>query len=56
MTEQEILTFYQEMEQWYGDALANFEHHPRQFANQIRLYRYYKERREKDSSEIPMER
>ena len=45
MTEQEILDFYQELVEWYGDGLANFEHEPRRFAYQVRLYRYYKERR-----------
>lgn len=44
MTDEEILTLYNEMVDWYGDNLANFEHHPRQFAYQIRLYLYYKNR------------
>lgn len=44
MTEEEISNFYQELVEFYGDKLANFEHHPRQFANQVKLYRYYKEK------------
>ena len=52
MTDEEVLAFYAELEEWYGDKLANFEHHPRQFAQQVKLYRYYKERREKDSPKV----
>lgn len=50
MTEQEIENFYNELVQHYGDKLANFEHHPIQFANQVRMYRYYKERQNEDSN------
>ena len=42
MTEQEILDFYQKLVDFYGDSLANFEHEPRRFMMQIKLYRYYK--------------
>lgn len=42
MTEEEIIKLYQELQEYYGDKLANFEHHPRQFAYQVKLYRYYK--------------
>lgn len=42
MTDEEILKFYNELVKFFGDSLANFEHHPRQFANQVKLYRYYK--------------
>ena len=49
MSEQEILDFYKELEEHYGDSLANFEHHPRQFAHQVLLYRYYKGRLNKES-------
>lgn len=45
MTEEEVLARYAEMQEWFGDKLANFEHHPRQFACQVRLMQYYKERR-----------
>lgn len=44
MTEQEVLDFYNELKEWYGDKLANFEHYPKIFANQVKLYRYYKEK------------
>lgn len=44
MTESEVLAFYEELKQYYGDSLANFEHEPRRFAHQIKLYKYYKER------------
>ena len=52
MTEQQIIEFYNEMLEWYGDKLANFEHHPRQFAYQVRVYRYYKERSRNESSNL----
>jgi len=44
MTEEYILNFYKELEEHYGDKLANFEHYPRIFAYQVKLYKYYKER------------
>jgi hypothetical protein len=44
MTDEEAIRFYEELETWFGDKLVNFENHPIQFANQIKLYRYYKER------------
>ena len=45
MTDQEILQLYKELEEYYGDRLANFEHSPRQFQWQVTTYLYYKERR-----------
>ncbi len=50
MTDKEVEDFYNELLEHYGDKLANFEHHPRQFANQVKLYRYYKEKKNEDSS------
>lgn len=44
MSDEEIVRFYEELVEHYGDKLANFEHYPRQFAHQIKLYRYYKDR------------
>lgn len=52
MSEQEILEFYAELEKHYGERLANFEHHPRQFAHQILLYRYYKERNQNENRNL----
>ena len=43
MTDAEALAFYNELKEYYGDQLANFEHEPRRFAHQIKIYRYYKE-------------
>ena len=51
MTEEEIESFYKELEDWYGDKLASFEHYPKQFANQVKLYKYYK-RTENESSNM----
>ena len=52
MTDEEVLKFYEELEEHYGEKLVNFEHHPIQFSNQVRLYKYYKERKENESSSL----
>ncbi len=52
MTNEEVEAFYNELVEHYGDKLANFEHHPKQFANQVKLYRYYKKREEDESSTV----
>ena len=44
MTDKEALAFYEELKKYYGDQLANFEHYPKIFAYQVKLYKYYKER------------
>jgi len=33
MSDEEVLKFYEELEKHYGDTLANYEHHPIQFAH-----------------------
>lgn len=50
MTEKEVEDFYNELVEHYGEELANFEHHPKIFANQVRMYRYYKEKQNEDRS------
>jgi hypothetical protein len=50
MSEKEIEDFYNELVEFYGDSLANFEHYPKQFANQVKLYRYYKGMKNEDRS------
>lgn len=45
MSEEEILTFYNELVDYYGDQLANYEQEPIRFANQVKLYRYYMSRK-----------
>lgn len=50
MTDEEIIKFYDELVEYYGDDLANFEHYPKQFAMQVKLYRYYKDKQNEDSS------
>ena len=52
MTDEEILKFYEELVEWFGDSLANFEHEPRRFAHQIKLYRYYKARKQNENSSM----
>jgi hypothetical protein len=44
MTDDEVLKFYNELVEYYGDKLPNFEHYPKQFEMCVKLYRYYKER------------
>ena len=52
MSDKEIIKFYEELKEWYGDNLANFEHYPKIFANQVKLYRYYKKREENESGSL----
>lgn len=42
MSDEEVMRFYEELVEHYGDKLANFEHYPRQFAYQVKIYRWYK--------------
>lgn len=42
MTDDEVLQFYNNMLEHFG-SLPNFEHEPIQFANCVRMYKYYKE-------------
>jgi hypothetical protein len=43
MTDEEALIIYNEMEKFFG-SLPNFEHEPIQFANCVKLFKYYKQR------------
>jgi len=45
MTDEDALKFYDELVEEYGDSLPNFEHCPKEFLYKVRLYKYYKERR-----------
>lgn len=45
MNDEQVLKFYNELVEHYGDSLANFEHHPYQFQYQVNCYKYYKERK-----------
>jgi hypothetical protein len=44
MSDEEAVKFYEELAEHYGDKLVNFTHHPIQFAMQVKMYRYYKDR------------
>jgi len=44
MTDEEVLAFYEELVAHYGESLANFEHEPRRFMAQVKMYKYYKEK------------
>jgi hypothetical protein len=48
MTNEEVEAFYNELKEHFGDSLVNFEHYPKQFATQVKLYKYYKERKENE--------
>lgn len=37
-----IAEIYTKMKEYYGDNLANFEHQPRVFAHQYRMFQYYR--------------
>lgn len=55
MTDAEVKKKYKELQKYYGSSLVNFEHYPRQFAHQVRLYKYFKDMEEntkKDKSKI----
>jgi hypothetical protein len=44
MSDDDVLKLYNEMVEWFGDTLPNFEHEPIRFAHCVKLYRYYKSR------------
>lgn len=46
MTDEEIRKAYEEMLEIWGENLPNPEHEPIRFAYYVRMYRYYKERKE----------
>jgi len=46
MTDEEVIKFYDELVEHFGESLANFEHEPRRFHYQVTIYRYYKDKRE----------
>lgn len=50
MSNEEALKFYEELVEHYGDNLANFEHHPRQFQYQVNCYKYYKSKQNENSN------
>ena len=52
MSNDEAEKFYNELVEHYGDTLANFEHYPRIFANQVKMYKYYKERTQNESGSM----
>ena len=44
MTEEEILKFIEEMQEHFG-TIPNPEHHPKQFANLVKIFKYYKSKK-----------
>lgn len=49
MSDEEVMNMYNEMVEYYGDRLPNFEHYPRQFAYCVRLWKYYKSKQNESS-------
>jgi len=49
MTDEEALKKYNDMLEHFG-TLPNFEHEPRRFAYYVKLYNYYNERKQDDST------
>jgi hypothetical protein len=47
MTNEEVIKMYEEMLEWFGE-LPNPDHDPIQFAHCVKLFKYYKERKEND--------
>jgi len=41
MTDEEVLSFYEKLQAYYGDELVDFEHYPNAFAHQVKMYKYY---------------
>ena len=40
--DKQIAEIYTAMKEYYGNNLANFEHQPRVFAHQYRMFQYYR--------------
>lgn len=43
MTDEEVLSLYAKLQDYYGDKLADFEHYPHTFAHQVKMYKFYEE-------------
>ena len=50
MTDAEALAFWNELVHHFDGQLANPEHEPRRFMAQVKMYKYYKERRSNDKT------
>jgi len=49
MTNEEVIKMYEEMLDWFGE-LPNPDHHPIQFAQCVKLFKYYKQRKDDNSN------
>jgi hypothetical protein len=54
VTDEEALQFYNELLDHFG-KLPNFEHEPIQFANCVRMYKYWKEQNGRTETSIPQQ-
>ena len=41
MSETEVMELYDKLVEYYGDKLASFEHCPKTFEFQVKMYKYY---------------
>lgn len=48
MEDKEIIEMLDEMSKFFGGKLANPKHHPKQFKNQLKIFKYYNN----DSTEL----
>jgi hypothetical protein len=46
MNDDEAQVLYDKLVEYYGDKLANFEHYPKTFEFQVKMYKYYTQPRE----------
>lgn len=51
MTDDQAKKFYEELKEYWGDKLANFEHYPKIFQWQVNVYKMVLERKKPKSSE-----
>ena len=41
MTDEQVLSIYEKMQEYYGDKLPNPEHEPKQFEYCVKMMKYY---------------
>ena len=51
MTEEQAIEFYEELKEYWGDKLANFEHYPKTFQWQVNVYKVVLDRKKEKPKE-----
>jgi hypothetical protein len=49
MTNEEVIKMYEEMLEWFGQ-LPNPQHEPIRFAHYVKIYKYYKQRKDDNNN------